>query len=92
MTSYDIIIELRFKIYLSILGSIATNVNRISMVSHRRVVNNVIAILAVRRDSNVIRMANVHVMIMLKDGVVIDAKRINTIVIKAAWTVHIATI
>lgn len=65
-----------------ITGFIATNVNHINMGFHQVVVNRVIAIVAVRRDSNVIRMVSVHVMTMLKDDVVIDAKRINMIVIK----------
>lgn len=68
------------------------NAKRINMVFHRLVVNRVIATTAARKDSNAIRMVNVHATITLKDGVAIDAKRINSTDIKDAWTVRIATI
>lgn len=65
-----------------ITASIVTNVKHINMAFHQLDVNRVIAIVVVRRDSNVIKMANVRVTTMLKEDVAIDAKKINTIVIK----------
>lgn len=91
MISVVKIMIFKFKL-IKIIVSIVINVNRISMGFRRLVASRVIAITAARRVSNVTRMDNVRVMTMLKDGVVIDARRINMIVIKDVWTVHIAII
>lgn len=75
-----------------ISDSIVISANRTSMASHRQVASHVIVTAADRKDSNAIKMDSVHVMTMLRDVVAIDAKRINMIGIKAAWTVRTATI
>lgn len=68
------------------------NVLHINMDFQLKVVNHAIVMRVVPKDFNVMHQVNVHVMIMLKEDVAIDAKRINTIVIKVVLIALIAII
>lgn len=63
---------------------VVTSVQPISTAFQRKDVSLAIAMKVVQKDSNVMNTANVHVMIMSKEGSAIAAKKINTIDIKAA--------
>lgn len=68
------------------------NVNQINMDSQRMVVSHVIVMKVDQKELNVTTMDNVHVMIMSKEYIVIDAKKINTTAIKDVWIAHTVTI
>lgn len=56
------------------------------------VASHAIVIKVVRRDSNAMLQVNAHVMTMLKEDGATDARRTNTIAIKAVWIVPIVII
>lgn len=74
------------------LDYVAINVRHINMDSLSMVANHAIVMKAVQKVFNVMHLANVHVMIMLKVDDVIDAKRTSIIVIKVVWIVRIVII
>lgn len=76
----------------SILDYVVTNVHHINMDSPSMVASHVIVMKVDQKVSNVIHLANVHVMTMSKADDAIDAKRTNLTVIKAVWIVPIVII
>lgn len=77
---------------LESLDYVATSAKLISMVSQLKDVSRVTVMSVDRRALSAMKMVNVHVTIMLKVALVIDAKKTNTTDIKDVLTVqHVTT-